>query len=119
MGLLAIGQAEWVGIWERFALFTLFATAVYAFTLSIILTHIDLRTKTLPNRWTLPLTVATGLGLGLATAVTGQWWVLLNIVLGGAALFLFYLTMALIMGGIGAGDIKLAFSIGMGLGFFG
>ncbi|GAB3518129.1 prepilin peptidase [Arthrobacter monumenti] len=92
----------------------------YMSAMAVALGFIDLKNKLLPNRFVLPsLAVAIGL-LTFAAAGTDAWGALLRAILGGAAMFILYLIMALISpAGLGMGDVKLAAVLGVFLGFLG
>jgi leader peptidase (prepilin peptidase)/N-methyltransferase len=85
---------------------------LFIFSLSIVLIVIDARTQILPDSLVLIGVVAAVARL----LVTGRWEFLLT----GLGLFLFFLMLFLITGGkgIGFGDVKLAFFIGVVLGWW-
>jgi len=83
---------------------------------AVVLTLIDISHRRLPNAIVLP---AVPVFVALL-AVTGEWGALLRAVAAGAALFAFYLTIALISPrGMGMGDVKLAALVGTALGWIG
>jgi leader peptidase (prepilin peptidase)/N-methyltransferase len=87
---------------------------------SIALALIDLDTRRLPNAIVLPALLAGILLLGVAALVRGDTAALIGAGVGGAALFAFYLLLALIKpGGMGFGDVKLSAVLGLYLGFLG
>lgn len=91
---------------------------LYFAALSTALGFVDLQTHRLPNPWTLsayPITLA----LLLLPALAEQRWTdLWRAVLGGAALFAVFAVLHLINpAGMGLGDVKLAGSMGMLLGW--
>jgi leader peptidase (prepilin peptidase)/N-methyltransferase len=87
---------------------------------SIALAMIDLDTKTLPNVIVLPTLLGGTVLLGAAALVRGDLAALAAAAIGGAALFVFYLILALAKpGGMGFGDVKLAAVLGLYLGFLG
>lgn len=87
---------------------------------SIALALIDLDTRTLPNVIVLPSLLAGILLLGVAGLLRGDLGAVAQALIGGAALFAFYLVLALIKpGGMGFGDVKLAAVLGLYLGFLG
>lgn len=92
----------------------------YLAAISIALTLIDLDTQTLPNKIVLP-SILVGIALlAIASSGTANWGALLGAVAGGAALFVFYLIVALISPrGMGMGDVKLAAVLGIYLGYLG
>ncbi len=85
---------------------------------SMALALIDLELKRLPDAIVLPsIGVVAGL-LSLSALLVGDWAALVGTVGGGAAMFAFYLLIALVYPrGIGGGDVKLAPVLGAGLGF--
>lgn len=87
---------------------------------AVLLAVIDRRVHRLPDRLTLPLAGAAALLLGavsLAPEHTGSWT---SALLGGLALGGFYFLLFLINpNGMGFGDVKLALSLGVALGWFG
>jgi leader peptidase (prepilin peptidase)/N-methyltransferase len=87
---------------------------------SICLALIDSDTHTLPNRIVLPAyPVGAALLIG-ASVVEGNFDALIGAAIGAAALFAFYLALALAYPrGMGLGDVKLAGVLGMFLGWFG
>ncbi len=93
---------------------------LYVAASGIALSTIDLRTRRLPNQLTLPsILVVAGLLL-LPAIAEGAWSDYGRALLGGLALFAFYLLLALIYpAGMGMGDVKLAPSLGLALGFLG
>ncbi|MGP3634616.1 prepilin peptidase [Streptomyces sp. 24-1644] len=87
---------------------------------AVLLAVIDRRVHRLPDRLTLPLAGAAALLLGavsLAPEHTGSW---ASALLGGLALGGFYFLLFLINpNGMGFGDVKLALSLGVALGWYG
>ena len=81
---------------------------------------IDLEHFIVPDRITAPLTVsAVGL-LGLAALAEGDGWRFGRTLLGGVAFFAFLLLLNILYPkGMGMGDVKLAFSLGLYLGWLG
>lgn len=87
---------------------------------AVLLAVIDRRVHRLPDRLTLPLAGAAALLLGavsLAPEHTGSWT---SALLGGLALGGFYFLLFVINpNGMGFGDVKLALSLGVALGWYG
>jgi leader peptidase (prepilin peptidase)/N-methyltransferase len=81
---------------------------------------IDLEHFIVPDRITAPLTISSLVLLGLAAAADGDWSRLVRSVLGGVAFFAFLLFLNLVNPrGMGMGDVKLSFSLGLFLGWLG
>jgi leader peptidase (prepilin peptidase) / N-methyltransferase len=81
---------------------------------------IDLEHFIVPDRITAPLTVSALALLGLAAAADGNGWRFGRSLLGGLAFFGFLLFLNLVNPrGMGMGDVKLAFSLGLFLGWLG
>ncbi|MGW0857947.1 prepilin peptidase [Streptomyces sp. NPDC002690] len=85
-----------------------------------LLAAVDHRVHRLPDELTLPLAGAAAVLLGVASLLPehdGSWT---GALLGGAALGCFYLVLYLINpNGMGFGDVKLALSLGVVLGWYG
>ncbi|MEV6106045.1 A24 family peptidase [Streptomyces sp. NPDC051940] len=84
----------------------------------VVLVTVDIRVRRLPDVLTLPLAGAVALLLGGAALIgsAGSWT---RALLGGLALGGAYLLLWLINpGGLGFGDVKLAFPLGMALGWY-
>lgn len=93
---------------------------LYLLAIGVALTFIDLDTKRLPNGITLPSYPVVLVLLLLPAALDDRWADLGRALLGGVALFAFYLVLALVYPpGMGMGDVKLAGVLGMGAAWFG
>ncbi|MGO4301098.1 prepilin peptidase [Leifsonia sp. RAF41] len=93
---------------------------LYLTAITIALALIDLDTHRLPNTIVLPSYVVGLVLLGAAALVAGDPMALLRAVIGAAALYVFYLILALVYpGGMGFGDVKLAGALGLFLGYLG
>ncbi len=84
----------------------------------MVLTITDLDTKLIPNRILGPATlIASGL-LIVGGLASGEGWALMWAAVGGASYFgVMFLLALLARGGIGFGDVKLAFLIGVFTGY--
>lgn len=92
---------------------------LYLAGVSVALAAIDVRTKRLPNALTLP-SYPLFAGLLLPAAAAGDWGSYARAILGGVALFLAYLLLAVLNpAGMGLGDVKLAGVLGMALAWLG
>jgi leader peptidase (prepilin peptidase) / N-methyltransferase len=84
----------------------------------LALSVVDLRTMRLPNRILGPLTVAVVVALGVAAAIDDDWTAFLRALAAGAAacggLGLLHLAYPR---GMGFGDVKLAFVLGVLMGW--
>jgi leader peptidase (prepilin peptidase)/N-methyltransferase len=81
---------------------------------------IDLEHFIVPDRITAPLTASALALLGLAAAADGTGWRYGRTLLGGLAFFAFLLLLNLLYPkGMGMGDVKLSFSLGLYLGWLG
>ena len=93
---------------------------LYLAAISVALAAIDIDTHTLPNAIVLPSYLVGAVLLGAAALVAGDLGALLRMAVGAAALYVFYAVAALVRpGGMGFGDVKLAGSVGLFLGFAG
>ncbi|MEN2736635.1 prepilin peptidase [Microbacterium sp. X-17] len=87
---------------------------------SVALAIIDVEKHRLPDAIVLPTAIAVVALLGASAAVAGDWARLGQAAIGAAALFLFYLILALVRpGGMGFGDVKLAAVLGFALAWAG
>ena len=81
---------------------------------------IDLEHFIVPDRITAPLTVSALALLGVAALADGNGWRFGRALLGGVAFFAFLLVLNVMYPkGMGMGDVKLAFSLGLFLGWLG
>ncbi|WP_157631792.1 prepilin peptidase [Catelliglobosispora koreensis] len=79
----------------------------------VALAVIDIDHRRLPDAIVLPSYPVLAVLLAIASAISGDWWALGRAGIGAAALFLFFLLLALIHpAGMGFGDVKLAGLIG-------
>ncbi|GLI26852.1 hypothetical protein ARHIZOSPH14_10940 [Agromyces rhizosphaerae] len=86
----------------------------------IAMSLVDLAEQRLPNRMLGPSLVIVGTLLLVAGVATASWWSLLWALVGGIAMFAFYLIIAVIApNGMGMGDVKLAFVVGLVVGYLG
>jgi leader peptidase (prepilin peptidase)/N-methyltransferase len=84
----------------------------------VVLAVIDARTSLLPNRLTRPAFVAVAAALTLASLATGAWPALGRGVAAAAVVGGGFLALALARsGGLGMGDVKLAPTLGLALGW--
>lgn len=87
---------------------------------AVLLAAVDHRVHRLPDRLTLPAAGVAAVLLGIAALLPehgGSW---LSALLGGAGLGAFYLLLFLVNpNGMGFGDVKLALSLGVVLGWYG
>jgi leader peptidase (prepilin peptidase)/N-methyltransferase len=87
---------------------------------SVALAIIDVEHHRLPDVIVLPSYAVGLMLLGASSALSGEWDALLRGVIGMAALFVFYLALALVKpGAMGLGDVKLAGVLGLWLGWLG
>jgi leader peptidase (prepilin peptidase)/N-methyltransferase len=93
---------------------------LYLAAVGVALALIDLDTKKLPDRLTLPSYAVGVVLLGGAALAEGEWWLLARALIGMAALYGFYFLLAVIYpAGMGFGDVKLAGVLGLHLGYLG
>lgn len=110
--LLDLGESN------ALALVCALAASVYLLWLSVVLSIIDIRTHTLPNRYVLPAYPISGallLAAALGSAMPGH-----ALRAGGGALAmgaLYWLLWAVYPAGMGFGDVKWAGVLGLFLGF--
>jgi leader peptidase (prepilin peptidase)/N-methyltransferase len=95
--------------------------AVYlvAIWVMVPLAFVDLDVHRLPDKIQLPAYPILAVLLAACSYVTGDWGAFVRAVIAGAALWVFFLILALVLpgGGIGFGDVKLAGLLGMLLGW--
>src|SRR6185436_20691986 len=81
---------------------------------------IDLEFFILPNRIVYPMGIAGAVLLAAAAAIEGEWSVYGRSLLGGLAAFTFFFVLHIVApGGMGFGDVRLSFVLGMFLGWLG
>jgi len=110
--------ALWVGLGLRFgADWALPAYLVLASGL-LALSLIDLDHFLLPNRVLYPTGILMSIGFVVAAAVDSTWDDLLRAFLGGVAAFVVFFVIHVISPrGMGFGDVRLSFVLGIGLGW--
>lgn len=87
---------------------------------AVALSIVDLAEQRLPNALVLPATAVVAALLLLAALLEGSVIPAAGVVLGGAALFVVYLILAVpLRGALGMGDVKLALLVGAAGGFLG
>lgn len=111
---LFVGMALWFGPVAQLPAY------LYLVAVGVALALIDLDVKRLPDPLTLPSYVVGAVLLGIASGVHHNGWSFLRALIGMAALFLFYFTVAMIAPrGMGFGDVKLSGVIGLYLAWLG
>ena len=111
--LFAAVAARFGAEWELPAYLVLVASL-------LAISLIDLEHFIVPDRITAPLTVSALALLGVAALADGNGWRFGRTLLGGVAFFAFLLVLNLMYPkGMGMGDVKLAFSLGLFLGWLG
>lgn len=86
----------------------------------VVLAAVDWRVQRLPDVLTLPLAVATPLLLGVAALLPGAGGDWPRALLGGVTLAGAYFVLFLVHpSGLGFGDVKLALTLGVALGWYG
>jgi leader peptidase (prepilin peptidase) / N-methyltransferase len=102
----------------RFGVSAVLPAYLYLGAVGVALAFIDLDTKRLPDKLTLPSYAVALVLLGVAAAVDGTWDALLRSVLGGLVLGLFYgLLWFVYPAGMGFGDVKFSGVLGIYLGW--
>ncbi|MFN2641060.1 MAG: A24 family peptidase [Actinomycetota bacterium] len=116
-----IGTAVlWAAAFWRFDRPALAAVYAALFWVLLALTLIDLEHKLLPNAIVYPSTVVAVAAFAAVALAFGQSDALIRGLLAGAASFGVFLLIALIApGGMGMGDVKLSFALGLALGVLG
>ena len=111
--------AALAAVWRLGATWTLIPFLGFL-ALGVALSWIDLAQHRLPNRLVLP-GIAASVPLLLVTALlSGELTPWITALVGAAALFTFYLMLALASrGGMGMGDVKLAALVGLFAGYLG
>jgi leader peptidase (prepilin peptidase)/N-methyltransferase len=110
--------ALFAGAWLRFSPGdAIFVCALVSVLVALAL--IDLDHRRIPNRIVLPATAAASAWMIVAGPFAGGWPRPAMALACGAAGFTLLLLIALISGGMGFGDVKLAGLLGLGLGWFG
>nr|WP_081882390.1 A24 family peptidase [Cryobacterium sp. MLB-32] len=103
-----------------FAVAAALVAFLYLAAISVALALIDIDTHRLPNRILLPAYWIAAVLLAAAGLLAGEPERLVGALIGGAALFALYLTLALVRrGAMGFGDVKLAGVLGLYLGWVG
>lgn len=116
---LATGLLFVVAVWRFDSLVNAAAFAAFFWVL-VVLTVIDLDHKLLPNRIVYPTGVVGALALTLAALIEGDLDRLVSAAIGALVFGGFFFLIAFIYpAGMGGGDVKLAFVLGMFLGYAG
>jgi leader peptidase (prepilin peptidase)/N-methyltransferase len=91
---------------------------LYLMSVSVALTIIDIETFRLPNRIVLPSFVVVAVLLAGSSALRFDFTQLVRALIAGAVLLVFYFLLRLVSrGGMGLGDVKLAPTLGLALGW--
>lgn len=118
--LVEAGNAAlWVGSVLRFGPSEKAAFVALGSSVLLVLAMIDLEHRRLPNVIVLPATACLGLWVIGVSLADRSWTTAVAAIGGGAALFCVLLLIALISGGMGFGDVKLAAFVGLYAGRFG
>ncbi|WP_104091205.1 A24 family peptidase [Arthrobacter sp. GMC3] len=114
--MIASLSALWPDAPAAFGLVLL--AGLYFLLMSAWLTVIDIKHQLLPNRIVFPSAAIAGVLLLTACLLTGDGGTALRTVLGGVVLWTVYALLRLISpASMGLGDVKLAFVLGLYLGF--
>lgn len=104
----------------RFGLVPLLPAWLWLAGCAVVLVVVDLRHHLLPNRVLLPTGLVGLAALTTVAAATGDWSALLGALLGALALSAGLLVLAWVNpSGLGLGDVKLGFVLGLYLGWLG
>jgi len=110
----------WVLVGWRFGLAWETPAYLVLATGLLILSAIDLELYLLPNRIVYPLGFSTGALLAVASFGTGDWLSLRTAVITAVVSFVAFFVMHLVFaGGMGFGDVRLSFVLGLALGWLG
>ena len=115
----AVVTVLWVVCALRFDVLEVAAFVALASTVLGLVAVIDLEHRRIPNVIVIPATVAALVWVFGVAAATGDWVVLVRAVACGGGFFAVLLVIALVSGGMGFGDVKLAAFIGLVTGRFG
>jgi len=115
----AANAGLWVAAALRFA--RIEEAAFVALTCSVLLAlaFIDLEHRRLPNVIVLPAAAVAAVWILVVAIGTSSFGIVRTGAIGGASFFLFLFLVALVSGGMGFGDVKLAGFIGLATGRFG
>jgi len=117
-----VGGGAVSGALTGYAVGITWAIPAYAVMLvaGIALFFIDLEHRRLPDRFTFTAAGAVALLLAVAAAISGDWSSLWRALIAAIALTVFYFVLLVIYpAGMGMGDVKLALSLGLALGWAG
>lgn len=117
LGIATVGSAAAVAVVHRSQPFLAAALVAMVLTLGV-LAEMDLRTQRLPNRIVAPLAVGTIVATTIAGAAQADLGQTVAACLTGAAMAAVLLGVH-VMGGLGMGDVKLSFPIGVVAGWLG
>ncbi len=108
-----------IAAWQGQVSFLLLLLFIYAFV-SIALTLIDIDTMRLPDAIVLPATITLSVGLIINSVITADYSSLLRAAIAGVVMTLLYGAVWFFSGGrgLGYGDVKMAFMLGIMTGYF-